>query len=343
MKQYHKLLKKIIAEGTWKDSARKNLPRTLSIFGTKMTFDMADGFPMLTTKKIFYKACIAEALWFLKGYTNIKFLVDNSCNIWNRDAYRWYLDHMNEKKAIDACEPSMMISIENGFREYTFKEFIDKIKTSKSLPKTCTALNKAGIYKLGDLGKVYGHQWRNQNGVDQIKTVYDSIAKNPESRYHIWGAWNKSDFAEMALPPCHLLYQFNCRKVTSVAGTREEYALDLIMYQRSCDTFLGVPFDLVLGGIILHIFAKAHKMIPGKFTWLGGDTHLYEDHLDQARAQLERNFLKLPKIKIHKELNLFEDIVNLEPEDIEILKYKSHAKIAANLSVGLPDEVTNGK
>jgi thymidylate synthase len=319
MKQYHKLLKQILADGTWKDPARKNLPRTLSIFGTRMEFNMADGFPILTTKKIFYKACIAETLWFLKGYTNIKFLVDNGCNIWNKDAYRWYLKKCENNK----------YSLPMGF-----EAFIACIKASP-VREVFTG------YKLGDLGKVYGYQWRNQNGVDQIKKAFDSITNNPESRYHIWDAWNMADFPEMALPPCHLLYQFNCRKVKSLEDTREQYALDLIMFQRSCDTFLGVPFDLVLGGLILHIFAKAHKMIPGKFVWLGGDTHLYENHLDQTRLQLNRPFLKLPKLKIHKELNSFEDIIALEPSDIEILKYESHAKIEATLSVGLPNETAD--
>lgn len=352
MKQYQDLLKDILSKGTWKEPARQNLPKTLSLFGTRMEFDMVDGFPLLTTKKVYYKAIIVELLWFLRGDTNIKYLVDNGCNIWNQDAYRWYLKNAKER------------GFESG---YTLDEFVDAVKNSDyTIKEYENASDWHGghwdsQYKLGDLGKVYGAQWRNQNGVDQLKTVIDRLNSEPMGRYAILDAWNPSDFSEMALPPCHLLYQFNCREipfwdrvkfvyrdgVISTSGdltaVMEEldklnipkYYLDLQMYQRSVDQFLGCPFNIASASLLLHIISSVTNMIPSKFVWVGGDTHIYENHMEQVNEQLSRTPLKLCKLEIAKDVKSLSDIESLNIEDIIIFDYKHHSAIKAELKTGL--------
>lgn len=306
MKQYKQLLQDILDKGTWKEPARENMPRTKSLFGTRMEFNLQEGFPLLTTKKMYYSSIITELLWFLKGDTNIKYLVDNGCNIWNQDAYRWYL-----KEFKDVNKPESL------------EDFIQGVKEKVNLH------NSKHNYTWGDLGKVYGHQWRNQNGIDQVKDVIDTLNTNPYSRYLIIDAWNKVEFKEMALPPCHLLYQFNYRNENGIDF------LDLQMYQRSCDTFLGVPFNIASASLLLILIAKVVKMNPGKFVWIGGDTHIYENHLNQVQEQLSREPLKLSNIIINKVINSLEDLEQLSPFDIIIENYQSHSKIKAELKTGL--------
>lgn len=352
MVQYLKLLENIKSKGTWKEPARANMPKTLSLFGTRMEFDMKNGFPILTTKKMYTKAIVTELLWFLKGDTNIKYLVDNGCNIWNQDAYRWYLKKCEEQ---------------GNVRELSFDLFVNYIKNAKSndelvLDSIKNSENEYPLlpkdYILGDLGKVYGEQWRNQNGVDQLKTCIERIKSDPMGRYSIINAWNPSDFSEMALPPCHLLYQFNCREVdfehkrVSLSGlgydynmsevdkSYEElnlpkYYLDLQMYQRSCDTFLGVPFNITSSSLLLHLIAKVTNTIPSKFIWVGGDTHIYENHLDQIDIQLERKPLDLCSLQIFKKVNTVEDLEKLTSEDISFVNYTSHSSIKGELKTGL--------
>ena len=348
MKQYLKLLEDILEKGTWKDPARENLPRTKSLFGTRMEFDMKDGFPLLTTKKVYFKGIITELLWFLRGDTNIKYLVDNGCNIWNQDAYRWYLKKIKEWNN-NRSDEDFKIGPSN------IENFIEDIKKG-------VIFNDIFGYKLGDLGKVYGYQWRNQNGVDQIKTVIDRLIKEPEGRYAILDAWNPSDFSEMALPPCHLLYQFNCRKLSfneryflsNDCNTSKEmnekgtprYYLDLQLYQRSCDTFLGVPFNITSGSLLLHIISKITGMEPGKFIWVGGDTHIYENHLEAVEEQLSRTPSKLPTLELSKDINWdytvkhpvhsINELLNyLNVSDIKISGYEPQSKIKAELKTGL--------
>jgi thymidylate synthase len=208
MKQYLDLLNNIINNGVEKESGRANMPNTIGISKGEIRMDLQKGFPLLTTKKMFLKGIVLELLWFLRGETNIKYLIDNNVNIWNGDAYRWY------QKYAEAAElPNPM----------TIEEFIDSIKTRESTGKSVWSkyggenllfTNLKLGYQIGDLGKVYGHQWRNQNGIDQIKDLVDGLKKNPYSRYHIIDSWNKIDFNDMALPPCHLLYQFIVRPLT---------------------------------------------------------------------------------------------------------------------------------
>ena len=362
MQQYLQLLRDIKEKGTWKDPARKNMPRTLSLFGTRMELDMKDGFPLLTTKKVYFKGIMTELLWFLKGDTNIKYLVDNGCHIWNQDAYRWYLKKCEEQ---------------NIGRNISFELFVNYIKNSKSYDELVLDSSKNSVvecpltpkdYVLGDLGKVYGHQWRNQNGVDQLVTVIERLIKEPEGRYAILDAWNPTDFNEMALPPCHILYQFNCRKIDSYR--REDlyarkynfndeqrgemnpndsdehvhilmdednipkYYLDLQLYQRSCDTFLGVPFNVASGALLLHIISKIVGMEPGKFVWVGGDTHIYENHLEAVEEQLSRTPTKLPQLHINQFIEC-QGLTLLAPEFFKLENYNPQAKIEAELKTGL--------
>ena len=351
MEQYLELLDKIITNGVEKESGRANMPNTIGISHGVIQMNLQEGFPLLTTKKMYWKGIVHELLWFLRGETNIKYLVDNNVNIWNGDAYRWYL-----KKAEDYNTKT--------FEDYhetiipTIEEFLEAVKSEKG----CVI----GDYFYGDLGKVYGHQWRNQNGVDQVKEVLDGLKNNPYSRYHIIDAWNKAEFKDMALPPCHLLYQFIVRPLDSFErtelawemGLKKEYQkiapnfaadwmtwfdeqgvpkfyLDLNMYQRSCDTMLGVPFNIASMSLLLMIFAKANNMLAGVSTWIGGDTHLYVNHILAVEEQLEREPYDLPDMVINKELNCLDDILALTIDDFDLQNYECHPAIKAELFTGL--------
>jgi thymidylate synthase len=332
MKQYQDLLRQIINTGEWKKPARENMPRTKTSFGTQMKFDLREGFPLVTTKKMYYKGIVTELLWFLKGDTNIKYLVDNGCNIWNQDAYRWYLKHCKDSD----FEMGDIETGKDGVYPFTYEEFLEEIKN----PSYTLSLLKNENYVFGDLGKVYGYQWRNQNGKNQLKHVVDGIKSNPESRYHIIDAWNLSDFSEMALPPCHLLYQFNCVErqfltEEEIAENTPRYYLDLQMYQRSVDSFLGLPFNIASSALLLEIIAKTVNMIPRELTWVGGDTHIYENHFEQVNELLSREPLELCTCQIYKNLKSIKDIENLKPIDISFENYDSFSTIKAPLSTGL--------
>ena len=239
----------------------------------------------------------------------------------------------------------------------SFESFITAIKLGNIFPNIFPEIN----YKLGDLGKVYGKQWRNQNGVDQLATAIERLKSDPMGRYAIIDAWNPSDFNEMALPPCHLLYQFNCREIPfwdrvnmlyvkgaiSTSGDLElvrkeldeigipKYYLDLQMYQRSCDTFLGVPFNIASASLLLHLISKVVNMVPSKFVWVGGDTHIYENHLKQIDEQLIREPLSLCTLKLNKDIKSINDFKNLDIMDFKFINYESHPAIKGELKTGL--------
>lgn len=331
MKQYLDLLQNIIDNGVEKESGRANMPNTIGISHGVIQMNLQDGFPLLTTKKMYLKGIIHELLWILRGDTNIKYLVDNNVNIWNSDAYRWYL------KIMDGI----------GVKPLSMKKFLVAVKEKDIIP--------INGYNYGDLGKVYGYQWRNQNGVDQVRDVIEGLQDNPYSRYHIIDGWNKSDFKDMALPPCHLLYQFIVRPLTlkernsltinqDMSDTTKrvldecnipKFYLDLNMYQRSCDTLLGVPFNIASMSILLTIMAKVSNMIPGVATWIGGDTHLYVDHIPMVAEQLTREPFALPKLLIKKDLNSLDDILNLTIDDFELIGYSCQDAIKAELFTGI--------
>jgi thymidylate synthase len=345
MKQYQDLLRNILQNGREKESGRSNMPNTFGLSrGTILMENVEEKFPLLTTKKMYLKGIILELLWFLRGETNIKHLIDNDVNIWNGDAYRWYLKKAEEYNA-------------KTYKDYhetiipTIEEFLEAVKSKRG----CVI----GDYRYGDLGKVYGYQWRNQNGVDQIKDIINELKNNPYGRYKILDGWNKRDFPEMALPPCHLLYQFIVRPMTfeerlkikhnlykidtTDLDTEEKldrynipkYYLDLNMYQRSCDTLLGVPFNIASMSILLMIMAKVSGMVAGDAFWIGGDTHIYVDHVPMVNEQLNREPYPLPKLIIKKELKTLDDILALTLEDFELVGYKSHPVIKAELFTGL--------
>ena len=344
MEQYLNLLENIIDNGVEKESGRANMPNTIGISHGVIQMDMQEGFPLLTTKRMFWKGIVHELLWFLRGETNIKYLVDNNVNIWNGDAYRWYLRWWD----MDGKDMGGLRKLE------TMEEFVEQVKQSSN-PEYES--DNTRHYCVGDLGKVYGYQWRNQNGVDQIKEVLDGLKSNPYSRYHIIDGWNKADFKDMALPPCHLLYQFIVRPMglherrdwanwnfdNLKIWTEEElnelnvpkFYLDLNMYQRSCDTFLGVPFNIASMSLLLMIFAKANNMLAGVSTWIGGDTHLYVNHMKAVEEQLDRDPYELPQMVINKELNSLEDILALTIDDFELQNYEYHPAIKAELFTGL--------
>jgi thymidylate synthase len=266
-------------------------------------------------------------------------------NIWNDDAYRWYLKKFDYQDNLR----------ESSLKPYDKENFLRAVQEQELCP--------IHGYEYGDLGKVYGHQWRNQNGVDQVKDVIEGLKKNPYSRYQIIDAWNKADFNDMALPPCHLLYQFIVRPLSLkerldyhfnvekgeffLTGDEKEtiayldacdipkFYLDLNMYQRSCDSFLGVPFNIASMSLLLKIFARASNMLDGVARWIGGDTHLYVNHIELAKEQISRIPLESPQIFIKKELKSLDDILALTIEDFELVGYKSHPAIKAELFTGL--------
>jgi len=342
MKEYLELLQDIIDNGVEKESGRANMPNTIGISNAVIKMDLQNGFPLLTTKKMYLKGIIYELLWFLHGDTNIKYLVDNNVNIWNGDAYRWYLKTWGDSEKV-----------------LSMNEFLFEIKSGR------TGMGLVD-HNLGDLGKVYGYNWRNipkkletasiekpAPNLDQVSRVIEGLKNNPYSRYHIINAWDIRNFDECALMPCHLLYQFIVRPLKyeercklNTNEHREKYDknafdflpkfyLDLNMYQRSADTLLGVPFNLASMSCLLKIFAQTCNMIPGVSTWIGGDTHLYVNHVDLAKMQIEREPYALPKLHINKELNGLEDILQLKYEDFELIDYKSHPAIKAELFTGL--------
>jgi thymidylate synthase len=357
MESYLDLLQNIIDNGVEKESGRANMPNTIGISHGVIKMDLQEGFPLLTTKKMYWKGIVHELLWFLRGETNIKYLVDNNVNIWNGDAYRWYLKWWDEKgKTLGG-----LCKLE------TIEEFVEQVKQDSNCSYTWIDVPSTGQgvkeYTIGDLGKVYGYQWRNQNGVDQIKEVLDGLKSNPYSRYHVIDAWNKADFKEMALPPCHLMYQFIVRPLSlkeridyhfnvlkgefyltpddneelaylDAAGVPKFY-LDLNMYQRSCDTLLGVPFNIASMSLLLKLFATVNNMLDGVATWIGGDTHLYVNHIELAKEQISRVPYDLPQLFIRKELSCLDDILALTIEDFELVGYKSHPAIKAELFTGL--------
>ena len=296
MRQYLELLDKIRRDGVVRGD--RTGTGTKGIFGYQMRFDLRDGFPLVTTKRLFLKGVIYELLWFLRGDTNIKYLVDNGVHIWDSDAYRYY----NE------------LCVRHGVLP------VDKD----------TFLAAAGVespiegYRFGDLNNVYGYQWRSWptgdgGAIDQIIKVIETIKTNPNSRRMIVSAWNVADVDNMALPPCHTMFQF------FVAEGR----LSCQLYQRSGDTFLGVPFNIASYALLTMMIAKECGLEPGEFVHTLGDAHLYLNHLEQAEEQLSREPRKLPTMHLNPEVN---SIFDYTFEDFTLEGYDPHPAIKAPLS-----------
>lgn len=289
MKQYLDLLKYVLKNGK-KKSDRTGVG-TISVFGYQTRYDISKNFPLLTTKKVFYKSMIHELLWFIKGDTNIKYLVDNNCNIWNEWPYEKY------KKS-------------KFFKGETQKEFVEKIRKNKEFAK-----------KFGNLGPVYGKQWRDFDGVDQLQDVINQIKTNPNSRRLIVCAWNPVDVKNMLLPPCHSLFQFY---------VEDNKYLSCELYQRSADAFLGVPFNIASYSLLVYIIASMCNLKPKEFIHSFGDLHIYSNHLKQVKTQLKRKPRKLPKLKIKNKHKKIEDYVF---EDFEIIDYDPAEPILAKVAV----------
>jgi thymidylate synthase len=286
--QYRGILGELLYNG--KKKGDRTGTGTLSKFGMRIRHRMSDGFPLLTTKKIAVKTMMTELKWFLKGDTNIKYLVDNGCNIWNGDAYKRYADI--------ECNPPHDHSLSQ-------KEFIDNIKISNKFAE-----------KWGELGPIYGKQWRDWDGKDQIKELIKNINRNPNSRRLMVSAWNVSELDDVVLPPCH--YGFQCYV--------NDGKLSLMWNQRSVDTFLGLPFNIASYGTLLLLLCEETNLEPGEIIGNLGDTHLYLNHMDQANEQINRNSYELPTIELSNV-----DILNGE-FDYEINNYECHPTIKAPLS-----------
>ncbi|MBO5806459.1 MAG: thymidylate synthase [Tidjanibacter sp.] len=298
MKQYLDLLRTIRDEGAVKGD--RTGTGTKSIFGYQMRFNLADGFPLLTTKKVFTKGIIHELLWFLRGETNISYLVGNEVHIWDNDAYRFY------------CERCKATGVDPVERE----EFLARARNAEQSP--------IEGYRYGDLGSVYGAQWRSWGApdgriIDQIEEVIRTIKSNPNSRRMIVSAWNVADVEGMALPPCHVLFQFY------VADGK----LSCQLYQRSADTFLGVPFNIASYALLTHIIAQICDLGVGEFIHTLGDTHLYLNHFEQVEEQLSREPRPLPQLRLNPAVR---SIADLRFEDIEIVGYNPHPTIKAPMS-----------
>jgi thymidylate synthase len=370
-KDYTDLLQDILDNGTTKSD--RTGTGTISVFGRQIRHDMKDGFPLLTTKKMPFKTIVTELLWFLRGDTNIRFLVDNNCHIWDGDAYKNYESNwLKENPPFAGPYTDPCLSQE---------EFINKIKTDDEFAKEC-----------GELGPIYGKQWRkwsikpamnSETGeifignmwVDQIQNLINDLKTNPDSRRLMVNAWNVGELGQMVLPPCHYGFQVYTRELSQ--REREDLywkkygydavnmegneltgiptrAISLMWNQRSVDTFLGLPFNIASYGLLLEIIAKSVNMVPEELIGNLGDVHLYSNHIEQAKEQIGREPMGLPKLNINTEfwptqggscgegpLNasaVFEGFKNddfcrcLLEEDIQLSNYQSHPTIKAPLS-----------
>jgi thymidylate synthase len=344
-KQYLKFLNYILENGEVKGD--RTGTGTISIFDYSMTFDMSEGFPLLTSKKVFTKAVIHELIWFLRGDTNIKYLVDNGVHIWDGDAFK---NFMNKSEG----DPDMI---------WNQEQFIHMIKTDDEFAK-----------KWGELGPVYGKQWRRWGGYkkephgwhhgipsgykdvpvgDQISDLINDLKNNPDSRRLIVSAWNVGELEQMVLPPCHNFFQcytslvkledrikWYCESIGRDNSFGEDFTeeflneknvptrkLSLKWNQRSCDVPLGIPFNIASYGILLHLLAREVNMIPHQLKFTGGDCHIYLNQVDGVKEQLQRNTHNLPKLVLSNK-----SIDELKYEDIKIIDYKSEPTISFPLS-----------
>jgi len=301
MQQYLDLVRHIRDHGVKKED--RTGTGTVSIFGHQMRFDLAHGFPLVTSKKVHLKSILHELLWFIRGDTNIRYLVENGVGIWNDWPYQNWLRETGQDTSLEMYSPEWRA---------VMKEFIEKIKTDSDFAA-----------QYGDLGPVYGKQWRNFCGVDQLTQLIEDIKSNPDSRRLIVSAWNPRDIPVMVksgLPPCHSLFQFY------VVDGR----LSCQLYQRSADVFLGVPFNIASYAILTMMIAQVSGLGLGDFVHTFGDAHLYLNHMDQVEEQLSRSTFDLPTMKINPQVTSLFDFVF---DDFELQNYQSHGPIAAPVAV----------
>jgi thymidylate synthase len=356
--RYQALLQDILDNGVEKKD--RTGTGTLSVFGRQIRHKMSEGFPLLTTKKMAWNVMVAELLWFLRGDTNIKFLLDYDCHIWTGDAYKRYVE-AHKKEWSDKMTPEQL---EKSYPDV--KEFENLIKTVPEFAKT-----------WGELGPIYGKQWRRwetddldapryehwKKDIDQIRNLINELKTNPDSRRLMVSAWNPGELNQMVLPPCHYGFQVYTRELTP--DERVKYfeknpeswpdneisnvpkrAISLMWNQRSVDTFLGLPFNIASYGLLLEIIAKEVNMVPDELIGNLGDVHLYSNHIEQAKEQIWRTTYELPKVEITErnwyqhqlvkehlgEKTFSEKILSYKPDCFELIGYQSHSKIKAPLS-----------
>jgi thymidylate synthase len=357
---YQALLSLLVSEDQSFNKSDRTGTGTKSLFGIQFRHNMSDGFPLLTTKKMAWKTMVVELLWFLRGETNIKFLLDYDCHIWDGDAYKNYSSN------VQPWEPHLDMN-----------QFIERIKNNEEFRN-----------KWGELGPIYGKQWRNwetkeawENGfgvhlketqIDQISNIINELKTNPDSRRLMVNAWNVGELDQMVLPPCHYGFQVYTRELNEIergvlyskqmegyvdtddVKTTEHYdsmnipkrAISLMWNQRSVDTFLGLPFNIASYGLLLEIIAKEVNMVPYQLIGNLGDVHLYKNHIEQAKEQISRTPYELPTVKITErnwymheavkehlgEKTLDEKLKSYRPDCFELIGYESHPKIKAPLS-----------
>ena len=316
-KKYQDLLQDILDNGVHKSD--RTGTGTISVFGRQIRHNMKQGFPILTTKKVAWKGVVSELLWFLTGQTNISFLLKHNNHIWDGDAYKRYYHH------------------KDTFGPLTMEQFVEEIKTDKEFAK-----------QWGDLGPIYGKQWRNweykeswENGfgvhlketqIDQIQNLINELKTNPDSRRLMVSAWNVGELDKMVLPPCHYGFQLYTRKTTrdeKIVHPGKYRAISLMWNQRSVDTFLGLPFNIASYGLLLEIIANEVDMIPDELIGNLGDVHLYSNHIEQAKEQISREPFDLPQLKTEAKID---GICCNVPDDFILEGYQSHPTIKAPLS-----------
>lgn len=314
MKQYHELLRTILSDGVVKSD--RTGTGTKSIFGYQMRFDLAKQFPILTTKRIPFGLIKSELLWFLKGDTNIRYLLEHNNHIWDEWAFERYVKS-NDYKGPDMTDFGRRSLVDEAFNllyQAEMQQFCDRILSDDAFAQ-----------KYGELGKIYGSQWRHWkttqgDTIDQLAEVLHLLKTQPDSRRMIVSAWNPEDVPNMALPPCHTMFQFY------VADGK----LSCQLYQRSADVFLGVPFNIASYALLTHLIANEVGLKVGEFIHTLGDAHLYLNHLQQVELQLSRQPYDLPQLRLkHPEKSLFE----IEVTDISLEGYQSHPTIKAPIAV----------
>ena len=374
-KRYQSLLQDILDNGVEKKD--RTGTGTISVFGRQIRHKMSEGFPLLTTKKMAWKTMVTELLWFLRGETNIKYLVDNGCHIWDGDAYKNYLKEQGKAYKIeyDKLSSNGLFEIDLDWQNFSQEEFINKIKTDDEFAK-----------KWGELGPIYGKQWRgwksfeheygeDENGdgfigmwkgkekIDQIANLINDLKTNPDSRRLMVSAWNVGELDQMTLPPCHYSWQVYTRELSAkerieLAGGKiqEKYpalieqslrvcdereiptrAISLMWNQRSVDFGLGAPFNIASYGLLLGIIAKEVNMVPDELIGNLGDVHLYLDHVEPIKEQLNREPYPLPTLNIFepaigKEISILDNLHIWSPNCFIIENYQSHPAIKAKLS-----------
>ncbi|WP_129728259.1 MULTISPECIES: thymidylate synthase [Bacillaceae] len=312
--EYLHMCQHVLDKGTKKED--RTGTGTYSIFGYQMRFDLSQGFPLLTTKRIPFRLIVSELLWFIKGDTNIRYLLQHNNNIWNEWAF---------KKWVESSEYSGPDMTNFGLRSQQDEAFHLQYEEQLELFKAKILTDDEFSQKYGHLGDVYGKQWRawktsTDETIDQLKDVIEMIKANPDSRRLIVSAWSPEDVPTMALPPCHTLFQFY------VADGK----LSCQLYQRSGDIFLGIPFNIASYALLTHLVAHECNLEVGEFIHTIGDAHIYTNHLEQIKTQLEREPRALPQLKLNANVK---SVFDFDVEDIEIIDYNPHPAIKAPVAV----------